>query len=189
MLRPLFASWLLGLTLPALAAGAPNAAELKWQGTAGFPRAVGGPALAVVAKDDLIEFTPAQASRPAQVQRVRHHRTVVWTRPLPETHGDAAALLVAGGAVYVACYSPISSGATVHAFDLKTGAPRWSTELRGLGPIDHSKYANQVVLRGAGGALAAFGNEAAGRYIEVLDPTTGKTLSNRVLPQDPRARR
>ncbi len=162
----------------------PDASEIEWAGSPGPARPEGGPTLAVIGKDDLVRFVPAQGRRPARLQRVRFHRQLLWDRPLPGDLGDAATVLAdaGGGAVYLARYSAIASGAAIRAFDLGSGAERWAARVRGLGPIAHSQYANHVVLKRMRGGLVVFGNEAGGRYIEVFDAASGRMLSTRVLP-------
>lgn len=167
-------------------AALPSATELDWDGDAGAPMAVERrePTLAVVDKDDNVLFERGEADRSAWVQRVRYHRKLIWRQALPSQFLAEAALLVDKdrGALYVAHYGIMSSGATIRALDLGTGQERWSTPVVGLGSVNHDKYSNHVVLKLVRGALVAYGNEAAGRYIEVFDPQTGKMVSTRQLP-------
>jgi hypothetical protein len=169
-------------------AGPPVAKNLEWQGEPGWPLAVPHRknALAVVGKDDNVVFGAAREGgkddRASWVQRVRFHRQVVWQHNLPPEFLAEADIAVDKDTVFVAHYCVMSSGATIHALDLATGKARWSTPVKGLGPIDHSKYSNHVVLKLIRGYLVAFGNEAQGRYIEIFDPQSGKMLSNHRLP-------
>jgi len=85
-----------------------------------------------------------------------------------------------------AAYHPMSSGCSLVAYDLEKKAERWKTHLQGLGPIAHSKYHNAVHLEMLGalastGYICVFGQESAGRYIEVVDLKTGKSIYNRKL--------
>lgn len=166
------------------AATPPAAGEIEWAGDPGSAHPVSGPTLAVVSKDDVVRYVLGGDRRPAHLQRVRFHRDIVWDQPVPAEFVDAAALVVdiGTGAVYLAHYSAIASGATLLAFDLASGAARWTTPVRGLGPVAHSKYSNQVKLQMLRGALVLYGNESAGRYIEVFDPASGRMLSTRTLP-------
>lgn len=84
--------------------------------------------------------------------------------------------------VYLVRYGLNTSGATVTAFDLKTGRRAWDQVLVALGPVSHSKYSNRVQARVERGQLVVFGWEAQGKYVEVLDTRTGKDLGNRVEP-------
>lgn len=88
-----------------------------------------------------------------------------------------------GGALYVVVFSSISSGASLEAYDLATGRPRFVRALQGLGPVDHSKYFNDADVRiGEGRSVIVSGWEAAGKYVEVLDGDTGALLGHRLAP-------
>jgi hypothetical protein len=95
-----------------------------------------------------------------------HHRTV---------------FVRSGNVLYVAEFGPISSGCGVSAFDMKEREQRWWTRLKGIGDPPHSKYYNAINIEMEEGAILVFGNEAFGRYIEYLDPATGKTVGHRRL--------
>lgn len=166
------------------AVAAPRADQIPWAGEATWPLAVPrrSPLVAVVGKDDNLVFSRGADERASHIERVLFHRQVLWRHALPDRFQVEVALLIVGQTVYVAHYCAIASGATLLALDLKTGQQRFATTLRGLGPIDHSKYSNHIVLKEQDGFVVVFGNEAAGRYVEVVDPQTGKTLSNHVRP-------
>jgi hypothetical protein len=83
-----------------------------------------------------------------------------------------------GELVVLAVYPRISSGCTLIALDAETGALRWRSALTALGPVDHSKYRNDVQLAMFEGKIVVYGYEASGRYIEIVDPETGRTLHN-----------
>lgn len=69
------------------------------------------------------------------------------------------------------------------AFDLKRRKQLWRVNLKGVGPVAHSKYRNRINLRaGPGQAVTVFGWESQGRYIEVVDLKNGKTLTHRRIP-------
>jgi len=97
----------------------------------------------------------------------------------------ARAFLTHGNALYRADYSPISSGCAVIAVDLKTGKDLWTVNLKGLGPIDHSKYHNRVWMEPVDdSAFAVYGHESAGRYVELIDSKSGKTLGHKVFQRE-----
>jgi outer membrane protein assembly factor BamB len=106
----------------------------------------------------------------------------LWRVVEPDAFVADAALVIDGGTLYSARFSDISTGCTVHAFDALTGRERWSVNLVGMGRIAHSEYYNLVQTRAGNGQLVVFGWEAAGRYIEVRDTTTGVMLSHQVVP-------
>jgi hypothetical protein len=80
--------------------------------------------------------------------------------------------------LYYSSHSPIASGATIVAVDLRTGKVLWKNSLRGLGPIAHSQYRNQVWMQVGSDVVAVQGEESAGNYVELVDRKTGKTLAN-----------
>ncbi|HJZ94559.1 MAG TPA: hypothetical protein VKE40_27080 [Gemmataceae bacterium] len=87
--------------------------------------------------------------------------------------------------LYHTDYCTISSGCTVIAFDLKAKKKLWKTELKGLGPISHSKYRNLVRMDQVNGeVLAVYGQESAGRYVEFVELKTGKTVGNKVFKDE-----
>lgn len=88
---------------------------------------------------------------------------------------------VRGTTLYLSEFHPISSGCEVVAVDLDAGAVLWRTQLQGLGPIAHSKYSNAVTLLEAEGEVTVFGNEAAGRYYEVLAAEDGRQLFHKLV--------
>jgi hypothetical protein len=91
--------------------------------------------------------------------------------------GDGA-LVAAGDTVVVALYSRIASGCRLVGLDIKTGAKRWEVVLEGLGPVSHSKYRNDVQVSVINGQVVVYGWESSGRYIEIVDPKSGRTLHN-----------
>ena len=94
-------------------------------------------------------------------------------------------VVVRGDVLYVADFSPIANGCKVVAYDLTTGKKAWEKPLAGIGPIDHTKYRNKVAMSVEKHptenhfALVIVGWESAGRYVEVLDLTTGKQLAHK----------
>jgi hypothetical protein len=102
----------------------------------------------------------------------------------------ATPVVVRGDGLYVADFQGASSGCKVVAYDLTTGKKAWTKELEGLGPIDHSKYRNRVAMAVEKHptqnhfALVIVGWESAGRYVEVLDPVSGKQLAHKKYDRD-----
>jgi hypothetical protein len=83
--------------------------------------------------------------------------------------------------IFVADYHPLSSGCSIVAFDLATRKEVWKAELRGIGPIAHSKYSNHVAISADRDAVLVKGDEAGGRYFELLDAKTGETIAHRIV--------
>lgn len=170
---------------PPAQTSAPAAAEIAWPDHEGLARSGRPPIQVELDKDDSLSFEPGADERSAWVQRVRTQHQVLWRFELPAESLTAAALLIDQDCVFIAHYSVIASGVTIHALDLNSGRERWVTRAHGLGPVAHSKYANHVELAMVRGYLTAFGRESAGRYIEVFDPRSGQVLSTRTLPAAP----
>jgi hypothetical protein len=78
-------------------------------------------------------------------------------------------------------YHPSSSGCTLIATDLETGKQLWKSHLKGIGPIDHTKYSNSVILELDKDVIRVWGKEAFGDYLEIVDRKTGKTVGHRVF--------
>ncbi len=100
-----------------------------------------------------------------------------WTTTLP----DRAAALAWAGDVVVAHYDPIASGTQVTRLHAETGATVWTTPLQGMGPIDHSRYRNDVQTQIAAGKIWVYGWESAGAYVEVLDLQDGHQLQHALV--------
>jgi hypothetical protein len=83
--------------------------------------------------------------------------------------------------IYYADFSQAASGCSVIAYDLKAKKQLWKTTLKGLGPIAHTRYRNQVTLDIKDDAVHVLGNEAAGKYVEYLDLKNGKTAGHKVF--------
>jgi hypothetical protein len=87
-----------------------------------------------------------------------------------------------GDVLYVAKLSPIATGSSIVAYDLKARKRLWECDLRGNPPEDHSKYRHQINLDTDGDAVVVYGKETNGRYIEYVDRRTGRTLGHKKLP-------
>jgi outer membrane protein assembly factor BamB len=90
---------------------------------------------------------------------------------------------VVGDTLVFARFSPGASGAQVVAVDLITGKELWATDLKGLGPVEHSAYRNRLNLDATADTVIVFGYESQGRYVENLNTKTGKTTSHHVFPR------
>lgn len=82
--------------------------------------------------------------------------------------------------LFVANFSPIATGCVVVAVDLASGRPLWKTQLQGLGPVCHSGYSNRVNIEATDAVVIIRKNESSGRYVEILDIRTGKTVGHRI---------
>lgn len=80
---------------------------------------------------------------------------------------------IADHKLYVVFFSPEDSGAEATAVDLQSGKVLWTSKLRALGDVDHSKYRNRVNVGLEEGKVIVYGDETMGRYVEVLDASNG----------------
>lgn len=81
---------------------------------------------------------------------------------------DTAALIGHKDVLYVVEHSGMASGASAAAYDLKAKTRLWHVPLKGLGPVSHSKYLNEVQVEydELTGELVVFGKESQGAYVE-----------------------
>lgn len=161
----------------------PTAAQIDWQGPAGFPSQVPEPPLELTLPDgDRVLYQVAQDRGPATIRRVGPDGTQRWAVPGADEFIPGAAMVTLGDRLYIAEHGRISSGANLSSFELASGAKVWTLPVQGLGPISHSKYANRVEVAVIHNAIVVFGNESSGRYIEVFAPD-GRMLSTRLVPR------
>jgi hypothetical protein len=78
--------------------------------------------------------------------------------------------------LFIADFSPGTSGCEVVAIDLATGKQRWKSRLRGIRPKGHSEYCNEVNIETDGENVTVYGNESHGKYVEQLDAKSGRML-------------
>ena len=83
--------------------------------------------------------------------------------------------------LYYARYHPSSTGGVIVAVDLGTGRELWESRLQALGGISHSAYFNSMTLDANHDVVSVYGNEAMGRYFEIKDARTGKTVAHRLF--------
>lgn len=80
--------------------------------------------------------------------------------------------------LWVADYCGISSGVQLHKIEAGSGELQHSSYPRGMGMIAHSEYFNETTLTEMHGHLVVHGREAAGNYLEVVDPASGLSVAN-----------
>jgi hypothetical protein len=117
--------------------------------------------------------------RHEQTMRISDHGELIYSLNVHEW----TVLTRSGDVIYIAEFSPIASGCALIAFDLETRKQLWASRLKAIGPQDHSKYRNSINIEMDDGAIIVFGNEEHGRYIELVDPETGKTIGHKRLPR------
>ena len=86
---------------------------------------------------------------------------------------------------YKAHFARGATGCRAEAYDLKVGKTLWGTDLKGLGGVGHSQYTNNVWLEPVNDEVfAVYGDEAFGRYIEIVDMKTGKTVGHKIFTKE-----
>jgi hypothetical protein len=84
--------------------------------------------------------------------------------------------------LYFAEFLPVRTGCSVIAYDFMAKKQLWKTDLKGIGPIKHFKYRNEVTIDTTNeDVIVVQGNEAGGRYVEYIDAKTGKTVGHKVF--------
>jgi len=86
-------------------------------------------------------------------------------------------------------HSPIATGCTLVAFDLKTKQQVWETHLKGIGPVGHSKWRNRINLKLTKDSVTVYGDEATQKYIESVSLESGELIYHRLAQTDPRLKR
>ncbi len=122
---------------------------------------------------DVETKVPDVPSLPPMVEVRKDGNTIVsWRAQI------ASVFLRGADTLYYAEFSPYSSGCSVVAYDLNRGE-RWKTPLWGIGPLGNSMYANRVNMKLEGNHLIVYGDESAGRYIQLIDVRTGRIVGRR----------
>jgi hypothetical protein len=109
------------------------------------------------------------------------HELPRWCAALEHDFVPGASLASHGELVFVADYPAIASGARIAAYRVATGSLAWTREAAAIGPQDHSEYENRVQLRIVDARLIAYGREAHGSYVEVMDPHSGALLDHALV--------
>jgi len=114
--------------------------------------------------------------RAAEIRCTDAAGKIRWAVAIDAATTDSAALTVYEDKLFAALYWHGATGCRVLALDVDTGEQHWATTLSGLGSIGHSRYINRVQITVSDDRLLVFGNESAGKYIEVLDPSSGRRI-------------
>ncbi len=103
-------------------------------------------------------------------------------QPVYSWEGHAYSVFVlADNVLYWRTSCPRARVCAVIAYDLKGGKQLWKTHLWGVPVAAHSRYKNRINLEIDDRHVIVYGNESFGRYIEILDLGTGKTVGQRLL--------
>jgi hypothetical protein len=136
----------------------------------------------VVEGDDTIRLHVISREEGVVVTRVAADGAERWRYTMERAPMLTRAMLIdAGDLVVLAVHSYASSGGSLLGLDRRTGELRWSKRLEALGPVAHSEYRNEIQLALIDARVVVFGDEAEGRYVEQVEISSGKTLSNERL--------
>lgn len=112
----------------------------------------------------------------------RWHRTfTLWrdqARLYSWTGYDTTVFTIANSQLYYADFDPITCGGNIAAVHLPTGRLLWREPLLAVGVWGHSEYLNEMNLQVDGRTVTVFGKESCGRYVEIKDAATGRTLGH-----------
>lgn len=85
--------------------------------------------------------------------------------------------------LYYALFETSTSGGEIVAVDLLSGKELWKSPLVALGTIEHFAYSNLMRMDANLEIISVFGNESMGRYFEIKDANTGKTVGHKIFPK------
>lgn len=94
---------------------------------------------------------------------------------------DGTVFRILGNRIFFAQFKPLDCGCKIICFDLDAKKLLWETELKAVGFVGHSAYHNRVSLGTSDKVVRVYGWETNGKYVEYLDPNTGKRLAHRVF--------
>lgn len=80
---------------------------------------------------------------------------------------------------YLAHYHNIATGCGLLVYDIRTGGRPWRGDVKQL-LVGHSEYYNLAHLSLVARRQILEAKEAAGRYLQILDPATGRRLFERM---------
>jgi len=158
----------------------PRFARLVWEGKSpdapyDFPK---GPSELATDDTHYVLTSGEKLDEPARLERFDGHETAWTTRVRNEGSCGAASMRMVGERLWVAYHCVISSGTQLLVIDPASGEVVKDVPVHGLGSIAHSEYFSEVRLDVLHGHVVVRGREAAGRYIEVIEPETFATLVN-----------
>lgn len=90
---------------------------------------------------------------------------------------QACEFLLKDSLLYIGNYHPISTGSSLHCFDLRTGKIKWTADVLQV-MASHSEYWNKVTLSMYKDKIIMQGDEAYGSYLQIFNAETGKRLAH-----------
>jgi len=129
-------------------------------------------------QDQRFRFALNDDGRAGEIRCMDAAGNIRWVVATDAPSTDSAALTVYEDKLFAALYWHGATGCRVLALDADSGEQLWEAPLKGVGSMGHSRYVNRVQIRISDGRLVVFGDESAGKYIEVLDPSSGRQILN-----------
>lgn len=101
----------------------------------------------------------------------------VYVFEINKSLDEACDFIMKDSLLYIANYHPISTGSSLHCYDLKSGKLKWTADVLQVNAA-HSEYWNKVTLIMYKDKLIMQGDEAYGSYLQIFDSETGKRLAH-----------
>lgn len=154
----------------------------------------GTESLALSLTDGHVDASVAGAM--ASIVRAESGRVVGFVRSPPSTafvdldgrerwstdafpYANAASALAVGDLVVIAANHTFTAGASLAAFELSSGAMRWTGQVQTLA-IAHNAYSSDVELRLDQGILVLRGTESMQDYLELFYSASGRRVLSAV---------
>ncbi len=102
-----------------------------------------------------------------------------WQIPKKQDVNVVNETIIKDDIIVISDYSPITSGSTLTAYNLKTGILLWNADVKQLN-AEHSKYSNSVILSLYKNKVILEGNESSGKYLQIFDLKSGKRLFEKI---------
>ena len=137
-------------------------------------------AASIEAHDGPLSIRPTQVDwDQVEVEFLRATKTITTL----VVHADTPFLVIDDRVLVHVEYPRVSFGGVVIALALDGEREIWRVSLRALGMTSHSKYSNRIwIRRDHPRYLTVFGQESRGRYTEIVDLRSGKSVAHREEP-------
>jgi len=131
-------------------------------------------------EESLVGFVTAKKDYKAEKQPVSFEINMINGKKFDfsiEYGNEVCEFLMKDSLLYIGNYHPISTGSSLHCFDMRTGKMKWTADVLQVNAA-HSEYWNKVTLSLYKDKLIMQGDEAYGSYLQIFDSETGKRLAD-----------
>lgn len=131
-------------------------------------------------EQELVGFVTSKKDYKAEKQPVNFEISMIDGKKYEfsiDYANEACEFLMKDSLLYIGNYHPISTGSSLHCFDLRTGKIKWTADVLQVN-ASHSEYWNKVTLSLYKDKLIMQGDEAYGSYLQIFDSETGKRLAD-----------